>query len=546
MIKKFFLTTILSFSAAIAFADTAENDSVEYTPALQKDRWYLQVFAGANHSMNENLDRGYHHFCGINKESLGAGGFVAYGREFTPIWGARLSFGYDSNKARAQFYNENPRTYAFHNMEVFLDGTVDICDLIAPDLWWEKLDAKVFVGFGFTQTFGFPKDSLSYCTTFTNYARPLWGMRGGINVGWRVSDDLRLGGEMSLTAFDDHFSGVADNYQFDGRINCSIGMTWVPQKKEKKKEVKDTINPLVVYLKPENEGVKHRQIAGSAYLAFPVNEVTIYADYMQNPVELHRICESIDVVKYDSTITITNIDIHGFASPEGPYDNNVRLSQGRAEALKKYLMKVYDFKESIVHVSSTPEDWDGLAAEVSNGNFRYKEDMLKVINNSSMEPDEREKLLEQVSGDEAYNFLREDIYIGLRHSDYKIDYTVRDYTLQEARIMTRIHPELLSLEELYNVATSYTKGSNAYLRVMKTAAKTYPDNQIANLNAANACIEAGQISEAIYYADKAGDLPEAIHARGVIAAIGKDYEGAKVLLDKSYSLGVEESAKVLK
>ena len=42
--------------------------------------------------------------------------------------------------------------------------------------------------------------------------------------------------------------------------------------------------------------------------------------------------------------------------------------------------------------------------------------------------------------------------------------------------------------------------------------------------------------------DKAGELPEAIHARGVLALLRGEYDRARELLEQAQVLGVEEAA----
>jgi len=95
-------------------------------------------------------------------------------------------------------------------------------------------------------------------------------------------------------------------------------------------------------------------ITGKAYLDYPVNRTELYPDYRNNPRELHKIIETIDKVRNDSNVTITGIGIHGYASPEGSWDNNVRLSIGRAATLKNYVGQLRHFDDSLFTVSNTP------------------------------------------------------------------------------------------------------------------------------------------------------------------------------------------------
>ena len=47
------------------------------------------------------------------------------------------------------------------------------------------------------------------------------------------------------------------------------------------------------------------------------------------------------------------------------------------------------------------------------------------------------------------------------------------------------------------------------------------------------------------YVAKAGDTPEAVYARGVLAGLDKDYAQARRLLSRAQDMGVKEAADAL-
>ena len=114
-----------------------------------------------------------------------------------------------------------------------------------------------------------------------------------------------------------------------------------------------SFTPSFVTVAPLASGVKTRELKGSAYVDFPVNRTELYPDYRRNPEELARIRESIDLVRNDPDATITSIFIKGYASPEGPYNNNVRLAKGRTQTLCDYVQGLYAFSPSIMK-----SDWE--------------------------------------------------------------------------------------------------------------------------------------------------------------------------------------------
>ena len=348
--------------------------------------------------------------------------------------------------------------------------------------------------------------------------------------------------------FEDHFNGVAFSTPADGRTNLKIGITYLFTKKQKvkkqvvrKKRLKEC--PTIPLVMPKAEDIKQRQILGRAFLDFPVNEIMIYPSYRKNPLELARIMATVHSALFDRTIHVTQISLHGYASPESPYSNNTRLAKGRTESLMKYLIKKYGFDTNIFKNEYTPEDWGNLRGFLTNMEERrvkgdywydnksyvetpeapavvreYRDEMLHLID-SDIDPDDKNEALKQVGRGEPYRWLLKYVYPGLRHTDYIIDYEVRHYTVAEARKLIYTHPEALSLEEMCLVAMSYEEGSAGWSDALYIAARQFPDDQTANLNAAYASVKTLHLKDAKKYLLRAGNSSQALYLSDVILAM---------------------------
>ena len=128
-------------------------------------------------------------------------------------------------------------------------------------------------------------------------------------------------------------------------------------------------------------------------------------------------------------------------------------------------------------------------------------------------------MLRHVGGGKPYNWLLQYVYPGLRHTDYLIEYVVRRYPVKEARRLIYTHPEALSTEEMYRVAQSYGEGTDGWLDALLIAARQYPNDVTANLNAACGCVKMRRLTDAKDYLEKAGNLPETTYLADVIRAI---------------------------
>lgn len=303
--------------------------------------------------------------------------------------------------------------------------------------------------------------------------------------------------------------------------------------------------PLFVYVQPEVETVKTRNVKGSAFIDFPVNQTVIYPEYRNNPSELKKIQQTIDVVKNDPDTRITAISIKGYASPEGSYANNTRLAKGRTEALKKYVQELYHFDPSIFTTAYEPEDWEGLERYVEASDLADKEGILDLIAGDE-EPDRKDASIKRRYPD-TYAFLLKNCYPALRHSDYTVEYIVRSYTdVEEAKRIMKTAPGKLSLQEFYTIANTYESGTPAYNEVFETAVRMYPDDETANLNAANVAMNKRDLTAARNYLEKAGTGKEAEYARGVLAALEGNYAEAQTHLQKAKEMGVTEANDCLK
>lgn len=297
--------------------------------------------------------------------------------------------------------------------------------------------------------------------------------------------------------------------------------------------------PHFVYVSPQAETRKTRHEKGAAYVDFPVNKTGIYPAYRNNRSELAKIENTINRIKGDADVSINNITIKGYASPEGSYANNSRLAEARTRSLVDYLKKEYPLDASLFQLDYEPEDWEGLRAYVIKGSLPEKDALLGLID-SGLEADAKERRL-RTEYPEAYRTLLRDCFPALRHSDYVVAYTVRGFDVEEARKLIWKEPQKLSLQEMYAVAQTYKTGSKEYNEVFETAVRLFPDDEAANLNAANSAMQRNELDRAENYLKRAGDSGEALIARGILAYMKNDLEKAESYFRQAQQRGVKEA-----
>lgn len=304
------------------------------------------------------------------------------------------------------------------------------------------------------------------------------------------------------------------------------------------------LQPAISYITPQAEAVKRRAIEGSAFLDFPVNKTVIYPEYRRNTIELAKIRATIDSVRNDDKTTLSNIKIHGYASPEGSYSNNTRLAKGRTQALVDYVTGYYKFDEKLITSEYTPEDWKGFRKFIVSSSLDKKEQILNLIDNSGLDIDKKERQIAQLVGPQTYKYILEECYPALRHSDYTVNYTVRDFNVEEAKEIIKTRPQLLSLEEIYRVAESCQPGSEEFNHSFLVAATMFPDDPIANLNAGAMEIQkGGDLTIAKKHLAKADQkAPETLNNLGVIALMEGDYDTAEKYFNAAKAGGLAAQA----
>lgn len=298
-------------------------------------------------------------------------------------------------------------------------------------------------------------------------------------------------------------------------------------------------NYRLAYVRPQAEMPKERHEEGRAFIDFPVDKITLYPDYRDNPRELGKILRTITKVKDDPNVSITRITIHGYASPEDTYAHNTYLADHRARMLKDYVCRLSELDDSLFRVDFTPEDWDGLREYVAESNLEHRQEILDLID-SDLAPDAKEWAIRSRYPGE-YRFMLDTWYPALRHSDYVVGYYVRPFSVEEAKALLYTQPQQLSLEEMFLVAQTYEPGSAEFNEVFEIAVRMFPDNPVANLNVACALAGSGQYGKAEAYLKKAGGLPEAAHVRGVIAAKQGHEAEARKFFAQAQAAGVAEA-----
>ena len=133
---------------------------------------------------------------------------------------------------------------------------------------------------------------------------------------------------------------------------------------------------------------------------------------------------------------------------------------------------------------------------------------------------------------------------GLRHSDYTVKYRIKAYaTVEELLEVYKVTPERMRPVDFQRIAAVYPTGSDKYKEIMLKAVEIHPYDPKSNLNAATIAMQAGDLAKAAEYLDRAGDTPEAVYSRGVLAGLQGDLARAEQVFETAAQLGLEQAAE---
>lgn len=301
------------------------------------------------------------------------------------------------------------------------------------------------------------------------------------------------------------------------------------------------IQPLVSYVTPEKE-VKVRNHQGKAYLDFQVGRSVILPNFRRNPEELSKIDAVISEIQNNSDVVIKGLFIEGYASPEGVYTTNERLAQERAKALKEYIKTKFSIPEGFFKVTSVAEDWDGLTELVKDSELKEKDKILEIISGIDI-LDGREAALMRLNKGIPYRVMLREMFPSLRRVEYQVDYTVKDYSVEESKNLYHKNPKDLSQLELYALAQNFGKGTKEYNTIMiELTPKYFGSSDVANNNAAAALLENNELASAKRFLEKVQDNDASLNNKGVLLMNLGDLDNAEKAFKEALKKGNKEAS----
>lgn len=155
------------------------------------------------------------------------------------------------------------------------------------------------------------------------------------------------------------------------------------------------------------------------YIQFFVGDTRVVDTLGDNRRQLDKITDLMRQIVEQQEFYVDTITLTAASSPEGNYAFNDRLSQGRAEALKRYLVRRYGRSiDTMLSVQWVAEDWTELTNRIrTDREIVNREAILELIAREK-NPDRREQAIRQRFPQE-YAYIRSVIYPQLRAVNFR-------------------------------------------------------------------------------------------------------------------------------
>ena len=184
-----------------------------------------------------------------------------------------------------------------------------------------------------------------------------------------------------------------------------------------------------------------------------------------NEVTFGKILSAVDKIYSNPKFKVDQIEIAGYASPEGSRSFNNWLGENRAKALIDYIIEhrpQYNLTEANFRLRNGEENWAGLRRHLLASTIAEKDQVVEIIDMDL--PDEEKKLrIKAIDNGKVWKKMLDEVYPHLRCARYLAVYY--DSTQDEAVDVINQANQLIregKYAEAYDLVKPYDDDFRAY------------------------------------------------------------------------------------
>jgi len=301
---------------------------------------------------------------------------------------------------------------------------------------------------------------------------------------------------------------------------------------------------------------KESILSKEAKIFYEVNKYNLNWNVPLNKVDANKtkLAELFDFVGLGYKIKDINID--GWASPEGEETFNQGLSENRTKTAQGYMvdkikglikakgskLTIKDAAKDITYnLAHHGPDWNGFIYSIQNSDIKDKNIILNVINSSGTPAKKEQEIRNMIV---IYPEIEAKFLPPLRRAEIVVNYYELKKTDEEIIGLYTTNPRGLDEKELL-YAASLQNDKKARLDIYKSAINIYPNSYIGYANAGALEIEMNDLNAAKAHLEKAESLNpnsgEVHNNLGIIYALEGNYAKAEEHFTKASQLGSDAS-----
>lgn len=250
--------------------------------------------------------------------------------------------------------------------------------------------------------------------------------------------------------------------------------------------------------------------------------------------------------------TFKNMDVLGYASPEGKEDLNAKLSEGRSGNFSKFLKdevkklnKDVAANEGLMKSEAKGADFAGFEKKLSEKSGGDKSKVSQIVK-GGVSNAELQKQLKQIDGGLAKEIEKE-VLSPLRRAEVITTVELKPKTEAELKSLAVSDPASLTYEELLYTAQTLVTDENTRLAIYQAAAKVNPNDWRAYNNAGASAAALGKwdvAEDELRKAEKVSGSEKTIQANlGKVFWQKGDRKKAEEYFDKAAGFADADQAK---
>jgi len=233
-------------------------------------------------------------------------------------------------------------------------------------------------------------------------------------------------------------------------------------------------------------------------IIYLIQQSDVRSSETQKP-DVKKLVENVKAAAADPKARFTSAQISSYASPDGPYALNEKLSSNRGTTGKDFFVRTFKaakvedvVKSDLLKTVTTPEDWEGFKKLMEASSIKDKELVLRVLS-MYQDSETRDREIHNLAA--AFEEIKTKILPELRRSKMTVSIEVVGLSDQEINAQFDSDPSKLKLEEILYAGT-LTQDPNRKVSIYQAAARNYPNDFRTKNNLGVALLNLNRTAEA--------------------------------------------------